>query len=33
VDVFNQSAPNDGEIRDMAAQAVCRMIGFLNYEM
>ncbi len=33
VDVFNQSAPNDSEIRDMAAQAVCRMIGFLNYEM
>ena len=33
VNVFNQSAPNDGEIRDMAAQAVCRMIGFLDYEM
>jgi hypothetical protein len=33
VNTFNQSAPNDGEIRDMAAQAVSRMIGLLNYEM
>lgn len=33
VNVFNQSAPSEGEIRDMAAQAVCRMIGFLDYEM
>ena len=33
VDVFNQSLPNDAQIRDMAAQAVCRTIGFLNYEL
>jgi hypothetical protein len=33
VNVFNQSLPGEEQIRDTAAQAICRIVGFLSYEL
>jgi len=32
IEVFNRALPEDAQFRDIAAQAICHTIGFLNYE-